>query len=82
MISPEQIAFLAGVAWLDSGLKRAPNENDLASIAERLSPKSYSLAVVRACVLVAEACGFVLKARRLHADRPELLAWMDDVPTW
>lgn len=80
-MTPDRLAFIAGETWLASGVTRAPTENDLAEVASRLSPESDSLAVVKACVDVADAVEWVLGCRKLAADRPDLLP-PEEVPTW
>jgi len=61
--TPENAAALAGAVWLNSRVARHPNENDLSSIASRLYPHLDSLAIVRACVPIAESVQWVLSCR-------------------
>lgn len=75
-MTPEQLAFVAGCVWLDSGVRRSPDPNDLASIADRLDPKADSLAVVMACVEIAKHVDWVLACRERAAQAPQ------EVPTW
>lgn len=64
----EQIAAAAGAKFLDSKLDKMPDENDLSELCE-IGPGDDSLAVVRACVPVAEAASWVVGCRRRAADR-------------
>jgi hypothetical protein len=63
-MTPENLAAIAGAAWLDSGLTRDPNENELADVGTRLQAPEDSLGLVRACVPIAESVGYVLACRR------------------
>lgn len=80
-MTPDRLAFIAGETWLASGVIRPPTENDLAEVASRMSPASDSLAVVKACVDVADAVAWVLGCRKLAAEHPELLP-QEEVLTW
>ena len=69
--SPAELAFFAGVAWLNQRFVDPPSCNDLAELVDELAPNCDSLAVVRACVPVAEAVGWVQRGRQLHAAKPK-----------
>jgi len=73
--SVEAVSFIAGEVWLDSGLTRPPDANDLADVCDRLHPCTDTLATVRACVPVADAVGWVLKCRALPPPQPDVPRW-------
>lgn len=62
-LSADQLAFVAGGVWLDAGVHRTPDPNEIACIADRLDPGSDSLSVARACVEVAELVAWVMSIR-------------------
>jgi len=62
-LSAHHLACVAGGVWLDAGVLRTPDPNELAVIADRLDPDSDSLAVARACVEVADLVAWVLSIR-------------------
>lgn len=80
-MTPEHHAALAGSVWLDAGVLRVPTENDLAAFAEGIVEPPDALALVRACVPVAEAVAWVLGCREMATEHPELLP-ENDVPVW
>lgn len=62
-LSAHHLACVAGAVWLDSGVHRTPDPNELACIADHIAPESDSLSVARACVEVADLVAWVLSIR-------------------
>lgn len=62
-MSPDRAAFLAGLAWLTDGPRRAPDANDLAALVDAETCGMDGLAFAFACVPVAAAVSWVLAAR-------------------
>jgi hypothetical protein len=67
-MAPEKLAAIAGVAWLNAGIQRAPDPNELAGLVDD-EPGVDSLALVMACVPIAEAVEYVVECRaRVKSD--------------
>lgn len=75
-MTSEQLAATAGGVWLDSGISRSPDCNELSEIALRFDPAAESLAVVKACVPIADAVAWLLECRRNHPNT------QSDIPVW
>lgn len=67
-MAPERLAVVAGVAWLNARVPRAPDPNELAALLDD-EPGVDTLALARACVPVAEDVAWVIACRaRVNSD--------------